>query len=46
MTSEEALLELEAGDHDVLVFRDAHSERVNVLCRRRDGSLLLVEPEL
>jgi putative sigma-54 modulation protein len=45
MTLEEAALEMEGGD-GVLVFRDASSERLKVLFRRRDGDLGLIEPEV
>ena len=45
MTVEEAAMEMESGDHDVLVFRDALNERVSVICRRRNGDLLVVEPD-
>lgn len=42
MTLEEALLEIERHS-DYLVYRDADSERVNVLIRRRDGHFDLIE---
>ena len=42
MTLEEALLEMEKGA-DYLVYRDAESDRVAVLMRRRDGNFDLVE---
>ena len=45
MTLDEAALELEARGDGVLVFRDAATERVSVLFRRKDGHLGLVEPE-
>src|SRR5204863_4621026 len=45
MTVEEAALEMGASAEGVLVFRDAATERVNVLYRRRDGNLGLIEPE-
>ncbi len=45
LTVEEACLELEAGDDGVVVFREARSGRVNVLYRRKDGDLGLIEPE-
>jgi putative sigma-54 modulation protein len=44
MTVDEAALEMEARADGVLVFRDAATERVNVLFRRRDGNLGLIEP--
>jgi len=42
MTLEEALLEMEK-DRDYLVYRDAETDRVAVLVRRRDGNFDLVE---
>jgi putative sigma-54 modulation protein len=44
MTLEEAALEMEGGADGVLVFRDAATERVHVLFRRKDGNLGLIEP--
>ncbi len=45
MTLEEAALEMDGRREDVFVFRDAATERVQVLFRRKDGHLGLVEPE-
>jgi putative sigma-54 modulation protein len=42
ITLDEALLEIEK-DGDYLVYRDAQSERVQVLIRRRDGHFDLIE---
>jgi len=42
MTLDEALLEMEK-DRDYLVYRDADSDRLSVLLRRRDGHFDLVE---
>ena len=42
MTLDEALLEMEKG-RDYLVYRDAQTDRVAVLVRRRDGDFDLVE---
>ena len=42
MTLEEALLELDTS-RDYVVYRDAETDRVSVLLRRRDGHLDLVE---
>ncbi len=44
MTLDEAALEMEGRADGVLVFRDAATERVHVLFRRRDGNLGLIEP--
>jgi len=45
MTLDEATLELEARAEGVLVFRDATTERMRILYRRKDGNLGLIEPE-
>ncbi len=45
MTAEDAAVELELLGHDFYVFRNAQSGAVNVLYRRRDGNLGLIEPE-
>ena len=42
---EEAALEVGASAEGVLVFRDASTERVSVLYKRKDGNLGLIEPE-
>lgn len=43
LTAEGAALALEESGRDYISYRDADSGRVNVLLRRRDGSLELVE---
>lgn len=45
MTIEEAIESLEAVKSGLVVFRNAESERVNVIYRRPDGKLGLIEPE-
>jgi putative sigma-54 modulation protein len=45
MTLDEAALEMDGRADGVVVYRDAATERVNVLFRRRDGNLGLIEPE-
>lgn len=45
MTIEEAALALEASPEGVVVFRDAASDRLNVLYRRRDDNYGLIAPE-
>ena len=45
MTVEEAALQLEGSGDDFIVFREAESDRINVLYRRRDRSFGLVTPE-
>jgi putative sigma-54 modulation protein len=44
MSLDEAALEMDGRGEGVLVFRDAATERVSVLFRRKDGNLGLVEP--
>ncbi len=45
MGVDEAALAIESTGEEVLVFRDASSNRVSVLYRRRDGNLGLIVPE-
>ena len=45
LTLEDALCELEGTAEDVLVYRDAETDRLAVVYRQRDGSLALVQPE-
>ena len=45
MSPEDALSELEASNEQLLVFRDANSERINVLYRQKDGHYELIDPE-
>jgi putative sigma-54 modulation protein len=42
MTLDEAVLEMEK-DRDFVVYRDAETDRVSVLLRRRDGNFALIE---
>jgi putative sigma-54 modulation protein len=42
MTLDEAIIEMEK-DRDYLVYRDAETDRISVLLRRRDGNFDLVE---
>jgi ribosome hibernation promoting factor len=45
MTVDEAAMELEGQKAPFLVFRDARTDAVNVLYRRDDGQIALIEPE-
>jgi putative sigma-54 modulation protein len=45
LTVEEAALELDHGRESVLIFRNATTDSINVLYRRTNGDLGLVEPE-
>lgn len=45
MSSEEAVLQMELLAHSFFVFRDADSEEVNVVYKRKDGNYGLIEPE-
>ena len=44
MAPEEAALQLELIGHDFFVFRNAESNEINVIYRRRDGNYGLIEP--
>ena len=45
MTPDEAVLQLELVGHDFFVFRNADSDGINVVYRRRDGQYGLIEPQ-
>jgi putative sigma-54 modulation protein len=45
MTVDEAVLQVDASDDGLLVFRDSDTSRLSVLYRRKDGNLGLIEPE-
>jgi putative sigma-54 modulation protein len=44
MTVEEAAMQIETVADDFLVFRNAQTENINVLYRRKNGDLALIEP--
>ena len=46
MTVEEAVLEVEEAENEVLVFRNASTDAINVIYRRKNGGLGLIEPEI
>jgi putative sigma-54 modulation protein len=41
----EAIESLEADSRELVVFRNVETERVNIIYRRQDGSMVLIEPE-
>jgi len=41
---EEATMQLELSQHDFLVFRNSRSMEINVIYKRKDGNLGLIEP--
>ncbi len=45
MTVEEAIESLNGTRAGIVVFRNPETERVNVIYRREDGNLTLIEPE-
>jgi putative sigma-54 modulation protein len=45
LSVEDAVLELESGSEELLVFRDSTTDRVNVIYRRSDGDYGLVDPQ-
>ncbi|MBR1737793.1 MAG: ribosome-associated translation inhibitor RaiA [Firmicutes bacterium] len=45
MDAEEAILEMELLGHNFFVFRDAKSEEINVVYKRKNGTYGLIEPE-
>jgi putative sigma-54 modulation protein len=45
MSVEDAALRLEAGRDTFVVFRNAETDAVGILYRRKDGNLALIEPD-
>jgi len=45
MDSEEAIMQMELVGHDFFVFRNAETDQVNVVYKRKDGRYGLIEPE-
>lgn len=45
MDTEEAVLQMDLLGHDFFVFRNADSNEVNVVYKRKDGNYGLIEPE-
>ncbi len=45
MTVEDAALRVDTGAEGFLVFRNASTDAINILYRRKDGQLGLIEPE-
>jgi putative sigma-54 modulation protein len=45
MTAEEAVLQMDLIGHDFFVFRNADTDEINVVYRRRDGHYGLIEPQ-
>jgi putative sigma-54 modulation protein len=46
MSIEEAALQLEGSRNEFIVFRDADTEKVSVLYKRKDDNYGLIAPEL
>ena len=44
MSLEEAVLQLELIGHDFYVFRNAETDHINVVYRRKEGGYGLIEP--
>ena len=45
MSPEEAMLQMELIEHNFFVYRDADSNNVNVIYKRKDGNYGLLEPD-
>jgi putative sigma-54 modulation protein len=45
MSAEDAALEFARPGREFLVYRDARTQRISIMYRRRDGNLGLIEPE-
>lgn len=44
MTDEEAIISLNADENQFVVFRDAETERISVIYKRKDGNYGLIQP--
>jgi putative sigma-54 modulation protein len=45
MSLEEAVMQLKLTNNDFMVFTDSSTDKINVLYRRKDGNIGLIEPE-
>ena len=45
MDEEEAILEMNLLGHEFFVYKDMHTDQINVLYRRKDGNYGLIETE-
>jgi putative sigma-54 modulation protein len=45
MSDEEAVLQMELLDHDFFVYKNSHTNQVNVLYKRKDGNYGLIEQQ-
>ena len=45
MTADEAILQMELVEHDFFVFKDADTNNINVIYRRKDGNYGILEPD-
>jgi putative sigma-54 modulation protein len=45
MSIDDAVIEIGDSQHDFLVFRNAETERLNVVYKRKDGNIGWIEPE-
>jgi putative sigma-54 modulation protein len=44
MTAEEAMIHISEAAENFLVFRDAETDRIGVIYKRKDGNYGLIEP--
>ena len=45
MSVDDAVIAMDGSDHEFLVFRNADTERLNVVYKRKDGNIGWIEPE-
>lgn len=46
MTVEEAILQMNLLGHTFFMYRDAQTDGINVVYRRKDGDYAVLEPEI
>ena len=45
MSVDDAAIQIEGSEREFLVFRNADTERLNVIYKRKDGNIGWIEPE-
>jgi putative sigma-54 modulation protein len=46
MSQDEALMQLDSGNEAFLIFRNINSDKINVMYRRKDGNIGLIDPDI
>ncbi|HSE43168.1 MAG TPA: ribosome-associated translation inhibitor RaiA [Acidobacteriota bacterium] len=46
MSQDEALMQLDSGNEAFLIFRNINSDKINLMYRRKDGNIGLIDPDI